>query len=103
METQLHLLLYSFVARRTSSLSRSRISNQQFSAPNAVPGKAHMTPGIKKMLFGSMGVSIIVGILAIVDVATGFPFGGQTVLDIMFVLSAGLVGYMGFDTYKELT
>jgi len=62
-----------------------------------------MTPGIKKMLFGSMGVSIVVGILAIVDVATGFPFGGQMVLDIMFLLSAGLVGYMGFDTYKELT
>lgn len=62
-----------------------------------------MTPGIKKMLFGSMGVSIIVGILAIIDVATSFPFGGQMMLDIMFVLSAGLVGYMGFDTYKELT
>jgi len=62
-----------------------------------------MTPGIKKMLFGSMGVSIVVGILAIVDVATDFPFGGQKVLDIMFLLSAGLVGYMGFDTYKELT
>jgi hypothetical protein len=62
-----------------------------------------MTPGIKKMLFGSMGVSIVVGILSIVDIATGFPFGGQMVLDIMFILSAGLVGYMGFDTYKELT
>lgn len=62
-----------------------------------------MTPGIKKMLFGSMGVAIVVGILAIVDIITSFPFGGQMVLDIMFILSAGLVGYMGFDTYKELT
>ena len=55
------------------------------------------------MLFGSMGVSIVVGILAIVDMATDFPFGGQMILDIMFILSAGLVGYLGFDTYKELT
>lgn len=62
-----------------------------------------MTPGIKKMLFGSMGVSIVVGILAIVDMATGFPFGQQMMLDIMFILSAGLVGYMGFDTYKEMS
>ena len=62
-----------------------------------------MTPGIKKMLFGSMGVSIVVGILSIVDMAIDFPFGGQIVLDIMFLLSAGLVGYMGFDTYKEMT
>ena len=62
-----------------------------------------MTPGIKRMLFGSMAVSLIVGILSIVDMVTGFPFGGQMLLDIMFLLSAGLVGYMGFDTYKELT
>jgi hypothetical protein len=62
-----------------------------------------MTPGIKKMLFGSMGVSIVVGILSIVDVATGFPFGGQMMADIMFILSAALVGYIGFDTYKEMT
>ena len=50
-----------------------------------------------------MGVSIVVGILSIVDMATGFPFGRQFMLDIMFILSAGLVGYMGFDTYKEMT
>jgi hypothetical protein len=74
-----------------------------FAAFEAISGNAYMTPGIKRMLFGSMGVAIVVGILSIVDIATGFPFGGQTVLDIMFLLSAGLVGYMGFDTYKELT
>ena len=45
-----------------------------------------MTPGIKKMLIGSIGVSAVVGILAIVDVAMGTPFGGQTMLDIMFDL-----------------
>jgi hypothetical protein len=62
-----------------------------------------MTPGIKKMLIGSIGVSAVVGILAIVDVAMGTPFGGQTMLDIMFVLAAGLIGYLGFDTYREMT
>lgn len=62
-----------------------------------------MTPGIKKLLFGSMAVSAVVGILSIVDMVMAAPFGGQIVLDIMFLLSAGMVGYMGFDTYKELT
>jgi len=62
-----------------------------------------MTPGIKKLLFGSMAVSAVVGILSVVDIVMGVPFGGQTLLDILFLLSAGLVGYMGFDTYRELT
>lgn len=62
-----------------------------------------MTPKVKKMLFGSMGVAGVVGILALVDIIAGFPFAGQVMLDVMFILSAALVGYMGFDTYKELT
>ncbi|MHC4877326.1 MAG: hypothetical protein ACYTGL_12595 [Planctomycetota bacterium] len=62
-----------------------------------------MTPGVKKMLFGSMAVAGIVAILAIVDLVAGFPFAGQMVFDIMFLVSALLVAYMAFDTYRELT
>ncbi|MBI1310325.1 hypothetical protein GC176_03380 [bacterium] len=62
-----------------------------------------MTPGVKKMLLGSMAVAGVVGILSIVDLAAGFPFAGQMVFDIMFLVSAALVGYMAFDAYRELT
>lgn len=62
-----------------------------------------MTPGVKKMLFGSMAVAGIVGVLAIVDLAAGFPFAGQMLFDILFLLSAALVGYMAFQAYRELT
>ncbi len=62
-----------------------------------------MTPGTKRMLIGSIAASAIVGILSIVDLVAGVPFAGQTVLDIMFLVSAGLIGYMGFDTYREMS
>ena len=62
-----------------------------------------MTPGTKRMLIGSIAASAVVGILAIVDIAAGVPFAGQTVLDIMFLVSAGLIGYMGYDTYREIS
>ncbi len=69
----------------------------------AVSEVSHMTPGVKKMLFGSMAVAGVVGILAIVDLAAGFPFAGQMVFDIMFLVSSALVGYMAFEAYRELT
>ena len=62
-----------------------------------------MTPGTKRMLIGSIAASAIVGILSIVDLAAGVPFADQPVLDIMFLASAGLIGYMGWDTYREIS
>jgi hypothetical protein len=55
------------------------------------------------MLIGSIAASAIVGILSIVDLVADVPFAGQNVLDIMFLASAGLIGYMGWDTYRELS
>ena len=51
---------------------------------------------------GSMGVAGLMGLAAILDLALGFPFGGQMVLDIMFILAAGLVVYMGIDCMKDM-
>ncbi len=42
------------------------------------------------------------GVLAIVDIALGIPFGGQVVFDVMFILAAALVVYMGIDCLKEI-
>lgn len=62
-----------------------------------------MTSGSRNMLFGSMAVAGLVAVMTILDMAMGMPFGGQMVLDIMFLLSAALIGYMCFDTYKEMS
>ncbi len=62
-----------------------------------------MTSGSRNMLIGSMAVAGLVALMTVLDMAMGMPFGGQKVLDIMFLLSAGLIGYMCFDTYKEMS
>ncbi len=62
-----------------------------------------MTKGVKQLLIGSMAATVLVGVLAILDIVGHGPFSGAMTLDIMFLVSAGLIGYMSFDTYKELS
>ncbi len=60
-----------------------------------------MTNTPKYMIFGSIGVAAIVALAAIMDIVTKSPFGGQTVMDIMFVLGAGILGFMCWDSYQD--
>lgn len=56
------------------------------------------------MIMGSMGAAGLVVLLAIADIAMGMPFGGYSKgMDIMFLVAAGIVLYMGYDTYRDLT
>lgn len=51
-----------------------------------------------------MVVAGIVAVLAIADLAMGIPFSGKhtMIMDILFILSAGIVGYLAWDAYKDL-
>ena len=60
-----------------------------------------MSKGMKRMVLGSMGASALVGLSAIVDIIAGIPFAGKIMLDATFIVSAGLIGYMGWETIKE--
>ncbi len=62
-----------------------------------------MSNGLKKVVIGSMAVSGLVVLAAIIDMAAGFPFSGQTMMDIMFVVAGGLVIYMGYDAINDLS
>jgi hypothetical protein len=62
-----------------------------------------MTSGAKQMLIGSMAVAGVVILLSIVDLVSTSPFGGQPMLDAMFLISGGIICYMCFDTYKEMS
>ncbi|MFN0199730.1 MAG: hypothetical protein ACKVT0_23495 [Planctomycetaceae bacterium] len=55
----------------------------------------------KQMIVGSMIAAGVVSLACLADIFFGFPFSGQTVMDIMFLLSAGMVFYLGFDSMKE--
>ena len=60
---------------------------------------ANMT---KNVIIGSIGIAGVVALLAILDLIVGFPFQGQMLMDIMFLVGAAMVGYMGWDSYRDL-
>ena len=62
-----------------------------------------MSKGLKQMVLGSMIASGLVGLSAIVDIIAGVPFAGKMMLDGTFIVSAGLIGYMGWETIKEMS
>ena len=56
----------------------------------------------KQMIFGSMGVAAVVAALTLLDLATGFPFARSLLLDILFLVSAGIVAYLGYDALQDM-
>ena len=62
-----------------------------------------MSNQIKRMLLGSMAVSGIVAVTALVDLILELPYSGRRVLDILFLISAGIIIYMAYEAYKEST
>lgn len=56
----------------------------------------------KRVLVGSMVVSALVGVAAVVDIFLKQPFAGQMTMDILFVLTAGLVIYLAYDSLQDL-
>lgn len=61
-----------------------------------------MAGSARGIVFGSMGVAGLMALASILDLVLKIPFQGQMVLDIMFILAAGLVIYMGIDCLKDL-
>lgn len=55
-----------------------------------------------KMIYGSYAVAGLVGLASILDMVTGIPFNGGWMLDIMYLLGSGIVGYMCYDAHKDL-
>lgn len=55
----------------------------------------------KKVIIGSMAASGLVGALAILDLALGFPFRRSMTMDVLFLLCAAGVIYMAYDAYQD--
>lgn len=60
-----------------------------------------MSDVAKKVVIASGVVACIVLIAAILDLVSKFPFAGQTFLDVVFIISALIVGYMCYDALAE--
>lgn len=64
-----------------------------------------MTDTPKKMVFASMAVAVLVAVAAVCDMVIGIPFGGSDhtfLMDILFIVSAAIVGYLAWDSMKEM-
>jgi len=57
---------------------------------------------IKKMIFGSVGAAGLVALLSILDLSLKVPFAGYSLtLDITFLISSAIIGYLGWDAYRD--
>ncbi len=57
----------------------------------------------KRMVMVSMIAAGIVTLLALLDLAAGIPYGRMMLMDIMFLLSGGIVLYLSWETFRELS
>lgn len=58
----------------------------------------------KQLVLGSFGVAGFVLLVCILDLSPlKIPFGGSMMLDILFLISAAIVGYLAWDAYRDLT
>lgn len=58
----------------------------------------------KAMCYGSLGVAILMFLVFLLDLLAGMPFGRGpfTTVDILGLLSAGIVIYLAFNASKDL-
>jgi hypothetical protein len=67
-----------------------------------------MSDAPKKMIVGSMIAAGLVGLAAICDLVIGIPFSGISggehtrMMDILFIVCSGIVGYLAYDAYQDL-
>jgi hypothetical protein len=63
-----------------------------------------MSDAPKKLVVGSMIVAGGVALLALADLVTGVPFSGEhsKLMDILFLVSAAIVGYLSWDAFRDL-
>ncbi len=58
----------------------------------------------KYMCYGALGVAAVMGLLFLLDLVLGIPFGGGPffLTDIFGLLAAAAVGYLGFNASRDL-
>jgi hypothetical protein len=58
----------------------------------------------KGLCYGALGVAALMLVVFLLDLVAGFPFGGSPfmLLDILGIVSAGIIGYLAFNASKDL-
>ena len=58
----------------------------------------------KNMCYAALGVAGVMALLFLLDLILGFPFGGSpfATVDIIGLITSGIVGYLGFNALRDL-
>lgn len=58
----------------------------------------------KGMCYTALGAAALFGLLFLLDMFVGYPFGGGSFIafDILGLICAAIVGYLGFNAMKDL-
>lgn len=56
----------------------------------------------KLLAQASMAIAGLVALASVLDMVLAVPFAGQMMLDIMLLVSAGIVAYLGWEALSEL-
>ena len=59
----------------------------------------------RRMCYLAWALALVAAVLAVLDLvlpAEAKLLGGQTVMDVLYLLSAAVVGYLGWDAYKDI-
>ncbi|MBN2217242.1 MAG: hypothetical protein JW719_07685 [Pirellulales bacterium] len=58
----------------------------------------------KALTIAAMAISLILLVIFGLDLVVKFPFGGmKPILNIVFVVLSGILGYLSWSTWRELT
>jgi len=58
----------------------------------------------KALSYGALGIAALMLLLCLVDIFAGFPFGSGPFItyDVLGIIAAGIIGYLGFNSLKDL-
>lgn len=58
---------------------------------------------MKRLLIGAIAIAGGVALISLADLIAGIPFSRSSIMmDILFLLSSLIVGYMGWESYREM-
>lgn len=56
----------------------------------------------QNVIFASLAIAVGMIAACIADLVVGFPFAGQTSMDIMFIIASAIVGWMGIECLRGM-
>lgn len=72
-------------------------------AATTLPDVTRMADRSKPLIIGSGVIATIAIVMAIADLAAGFPYGSfSSTMDILFILAGLIVLYLCYDAYSDL-